>query len=263
MRTVSWAGAAPLASLWGREREKSAPNQMLRDVLSGRSRVLVVRDEPGIGETALLEDFCWRAGDVVVIRGIGIESESELAFAGLQQICSHIPRETLELLSDPQRDAIRVALRSSAGVVPSPLLLGAAMLEHLADMAEQRPVLVVIDDAQWLDRPTAQLLAFVARRLDNEALGIVFAVREQSQRLRGLPELIVEGLATVDAHKLLASALVAPVDELVRERFIAETMGTALAGTTVASSDRNGGSRSSALSVVSLGTARTRHGSER
>lgn len=202
---------------------------MLLDVQSGRSRVLVVRGEPGIGKTALLEDFCRRAGDVIVIRGVGIESESELAFAGLQQICSQIPREILELLSEPQRDAIRVALGWSDGVVPSPLLLGAAMLEHLADMAERRPVLVVVDDAQWLDRPTAQTLAFVARRLDTEALGIVFGVREQSERLRGLPELIVEGLATVDAHKLLASALVAPVGEQVRERFIAETMGNPLA----------------------------------
>jgi DNA-binding CsgD family transcriptional regulator len=226
---VSWAGAAPLTSLRGREREQSALNQVLLDVLSGRSRVLVVRGEPGIGKTALLEDFCRRAGDVVVIRGVGIESESELAFAGLQQICSQIPREILELLSEPQRDAIRVALGSSAGVVPSPLLLGAAMLEHLADMAERRPVVVVIDDAQWLDRPTAQTLAFVARRIDTESLGLVLAVREQSQQLRGLPELIVEGLATVDAHKLLASALVAPVDEQVRERFIAETMGNPLA----------------------------------
>src|SRR6476620_8625934 len=125
---VSWAGAVPLRSVWGREREQAALNQLRRDVRSGRSRVLVVRGEPGIGKTALLEDFCRRAGDVVVIRVVGVESESELAFAGLQQICSQIPHEILELLSDPQRDAIRVALGSSAGVVPSPLLLGAAML---------------------------------------------------------------------------------------------------------------------------------------
>jgi DNA-binding CsgD family transcriptional regulator len=226
---VSWAGAAPLTSLWGREREQSVLNQVLFDVLSGRSRVFVVRGEPGIGKTALLEDFCRRAGDVVVIRGVGIESESELAFAGLQQICSQIPRELLGLLPEPQRDAIRVALGHSAGAGPSRLLLGAAMLDHLADMAEHRPVLVVIDDAQWLDRPTAQTLAFVARRLDSEAVGLVFAVREPAEQLHGLPELVVEGLATADAHKLLASELVAPVDAQVRERFIAETMGNPLA----------------------------------
>ena len=202
---------------------------MRLDVRASRSRVLVVRGEPGIGKTALLNDFCRRARDVFVIRGVGIESESELAFAGLHQVCSQMPEDKLELLPEPQKEAIRVALGHSRGSAPSPLLLGTAMLNYFADIAEERPVIAVIDDAQWLDRATAQTLAFVARRLDTESVGLLFAVRERCEQLQGLPELVVWGLATADAHQLLRSALLTPVDERVRERFIVETMGNPLA----------------------------------
>ena len=202
---------------------------MLLDVRSGRSRVLVVRGEPGIGKTALLDDFCRRALDVTVIRGVGIESESELAFAGLHQVCSQMPEDKLELLPASHREAIRVALGHSVGGAPSPLLLGTAMLNYFADIAEERPVIAVIDDAQWLDRATAQTLAFVARRLDAEAVGLVFAVRARHAQLQGIPELVVSGLASADAHQLLASTLLTALDEQVRDRFIAETMGNPLA----------------------------------
>lgn len=202
---------------------------MRLDVCASRSRVLVVRGEPGIGKTALLDDFCRRARDVFVIRGIGIESESELAFAGLHQLCSQLPEDKLELLPRPQQEAIRVALGRSLASAPSPLLLGTAMLNYFADIAEERPVIAVIDDAQWLDRATAQTLAFVARRLDAEAVGLVFAVRANHAQLQGLPELVVSGLARADAQQLLARTLLTPLDERVRDRFIAETMGNPLA----------------------------------
>jgi hypothetical protein len=226
---VTWAGAEPVASLWGREREQAELSHLLVDIRAGRSRVLVISGEPGIGKTALLDDFCQRARDVTVIRALGIDSESELAFAGLQQVCSQIPQHKLALLPEPQRDAIEVALGRRLGEAPSPLTLGTAMLNHLADIAEEAPVLVAIDDAQWLDRATAQALAFVARRLDSEALALVFAIREPREQLQGLPQLIVTGLAAADAHKLLASALAAPVGEQIREQFIAETAGNPLA----------------------------------
>src|SRR5580704_16162625 len=153
-------------SLLGRQRERAALSQLLFDVRSGRSRALVLRGEPGIGKTALLEDLCARADDVVLIRGAGVESEAELAFAGLHQMCSQMIQEKLDLLPDPQRDAIRIAFGESSGPPPNPFLLGLSVLNRLADAAEDQPVLALVDDAQWLDRATAQTLAFVARRLD-------------------------------------------------------------------------------------------------
>jgi DNA-binding CsgD family transcriptional regulator len=216
-------------SLRGRQRERAALGQLLLDVRSGRSRALVLRGEPGIGKTALLDDLCARAGDVVLVRGAGVESEAELAFAGLHHLCSQMIEEKLELLPHPQRDAIRIAFGELAGGTPNLFLLGLAVLNRLADIAEERPVLCLVDDAQWLDRATAQTLAFVARRLDAEAVGIVFAVREPIAQLDGLPELAVSGLAPEDARDLLGTVLTAPVDPAVRDRFIAEARGNPLA----------------------------------
>jgi DNA-binding CsgD family transcriptional regulator/tetratricopeptide (TPR) repeat protein len=216
-------------SLLGRQRERAALSQLLFDVRSGRSRALVLRGEPGIGKTALLDDLCARADDVVLIRGAGVESEAELAFGGLHQMCSQMIQEKLDLLPDPQRDAIRIAFGESSGGPPNPFLLGLAVLNRLADAAEEQPVLCLVDDAQWLDRATAQTLAFVARHLDAEAVGIVFAVRGSIEQFDGLPELIVSGLAPEDARALLATALTGPLDQAVRERFIAETHGNPLA----------------------------------
>lgn len=151
-------------SLLGRQRERPALSQLPFDVRSGRSRALVLRGEPGIGKTALLDDLCTRADDVVLIRGAAVESEAELAFAGLHQMCSQMIQEKLDLLPDPQRDAIRIAFGESSGGPPKPFLLGLAVLNRLADAAGEQPVLCLVDDAQWLDRATAQTLAFVARR---------------------------------------------------------------------------------------------------
>ena len=215
--------------LWDRQRERAALSQLLVDVRSGRSRALVVRGEPGIGKTALLENLCAGADDVALVRGTGVESEAELAFSGLHQMFSRLIVEKLDLLPDPQRDAIRIAFGESSGDPPNPFLLGLAVLNGLADAAAERPVLCLVDDAQWLDQATVQTLAFVARRLDAEQVGIVFAVREPVAQFAGLPELILSGLAPEDARHLLRSALTAPVDEAVRERFIAETRGNPLA----------------------------------
>jgi hypothetical protein len=224
-----WRAATATGPLRGRQRERAALGQLLSDVRSGRSRVLVLRGEPGIGKTALLDDLCAGAGDVTLVRGAGAESEAEIAFAGLHQMCAQMIQEKLDLLPDPQREAIRVAFGESCGGPPNPFLLGLAVLNRLADAAQERPVLCVVDDAQWLDRATARALAFVARRLDAEAVGIVFAVREPMEQFAGLPELVVSGLAPEDARDLLGTAPDAPVDQALRERFIAETGGNPLA----------------------------------
>ncbi len=224
-----WRAATATRALWGRERERAALGQLLSDVRSGRSRVLVLRGEPGVGKTALLEDLRARADGVVLVRGAGVESEAELAFAGLHQMCSQMIQGKLDLLPDPQREAIRIAFGDSPGGAPNPFLLGLAVLNRLADAAAERPVLCLVDDAQWLDRATAQTLAFVARRLEAEAVGIVFAVREPIEQFDGLPELVVSGLVPEDARDLLGTVLTGPVDPAVRERFIAETHGNPLA----------------------------------
>ena len=221
--------SATTRSLWGRQRERAALGQLLFDVRSGRSRALVLRGEPGIGKTALLDDLRARADDVVLVCGAGVESEAELPFAGLHQLCSQMIEEKLDLLPHPQREAIRIAFGERVGGAPNPFLLGLAVLNRLADVAEDRPVLCLVDDAQWLDRATAQTLAFVARRLDAEAVGVVFAVREPIAQLDGLPELVVPGLAPEDARDLLRTVLTAPLDQAVRERFIAEAHGNPLA----------------------------------
>jgi DNA-binding CsgD family transcriptional regulator len=215
--------------LRGRSDEREALHGLLCDVRGGRSSVLVVRGEPGIGKTALLEDLSERAAGFTVIRGGGIESETELAFAGLQYLFPRMLEEGIDRLPEPQRAALRQAFGESAGGPPDPFLLGLAVLSRLADVAEERPLIVLVDDAQWLDRGSAQTLAFVARRLQAEAIGIVFAVREPAALFRGLRELVVPGLPPSDARALLASVMPGPFDESVRERFIAETHGNPLA----------------------------------
>ena len=217
------------ASLLGRARECAVLDGVLSDVRQGRSRSLVLRGEAGIGKTALLEDMCERADGLWLVRGGGIECEAELAFAGLHHMCSQMVEGKLDLLPDPQREAIRRAFGESSEGPPDPLLLGLGVLSRLADVADDQPVLCVVDDAQWLDRASAQTLAFVARRLDAEAVGVVFAVRERIAQLDGLPELVVSGLGPDDADRLLGSVLTAPLDHAVRERFIDETRGNPLA----------------------------------
>src|SRR5712675_606479 len=215
-------------SLLGRQRERAALSQLLFDVRSGRSRALVLRGEPGIGKTALLDDLCARADDVVLARVAGVESEMELAFAALQQSCATM-LDKLAGLPDPQREALGVAFGLNTGAAPDRFLVGLATLSLLSEVAEQQPLLCVIDDAQWLDRASALVLAFVARRLLAEPVALVFATREPGEEFRGLPELPVGGLRDGDAQELLSSVIRGPLDEQVRDRIVAETRGNPLA----------------------------------
>ena len=154
----------------------------------------------------------------------------ELAFAGLHQLCAPM-LDGLDGLPGPQRDALRVAFGLQDGAAPNRFLVALAVLSLLAEAAEAEPLVCLVDDAQWLDRASAQALAFVARRLLAERIGMVFAVRDPNDvnELSGLPELVVGGLADDEARGLLASAVPGRLDEHVRDRIIAETRGNPLA----------------------------------
>ena len=162
----------------------------MENVRAGQSRVLVLRGEAGVGKTALLEYLLERASGCRVARAAGVESEMELPFAGLHQLCAPM-LDRLERLPGPQRDALGTAFGLREGDAPDRFLVGLAVLSLLSDVAEERPLVCVVDDAQWLDRASAQALAFVARRLVAESVAMVFAVRESGdeQDLTGLPEL--------------------------------------------------------------------------
>ena len=208
--------------------ERAALSQLLDAARAGRSSVLVMRGEPGVGKTALLEYAVESAAGLRVARVAGIESEMELAFASFQQLCAPMLGK-LEGLPDPQRAALGVAFGLNTGAAPDRFLVGLAALSLLSEVAEQQPLLCVIDDAQWLDRASAQALAFVARRLLAEPVALVFATREPGDEFRGLPELLVGGLRDGDAQELLSSVVRGPLDERVRDRILAETRGNPLA----------------------------------
>ena len=214
--------------LLGRRTECEALERLLDDVRAGRSGALVIRGEPGVGKTALLQFALESGSDLRVARAVGVESEMELAYAALHQLCAPM-LDRLEGLPAPQRDALRTVFGLTAGGAPDRFLVGLAALGLLSEVAEEQPLLCVVDDAQWLDRASAQALAFVARRLLAESVGLVFATREPSEEFGRLPELVVGGLRDGDARKLLGSVLRGPLDERVRERIVAETRGNPLA----------------------------------
>jgi DNA-binding CsgD family transcriptional regulator len=202
--------------------------RLLEGVRSGRSGALVMRGEPGVGKSALLEYAIGSASDFRVLHALGVESEMELPFAALHQLCGPV-LDRLELLPGPQRDALATTFGLGAAAVPDRLLVGLAVLTLLAEVAEERPLLCVVDDAQWLDRASAQVLGFVARRLFAESVVMLFAAREPGSELQGLPELIVEGLRDADARELLASVIGWPLDDRVRQQIVEETRGNPLA----------------------------------
>jgi hypothetical protein len=216
--------------LLGRRSECEALDQLLASVREGRSRALVLRGEAGVGKSALLDHLTRRAVGCGIARAVGVESEMELAFAGLQQLCAPFA-DRFERLPGPQRDALGAAFGLRDGGAPDRFLVGLAILSLLSDVAEERPLVCVVDDAQWLDGASAQALAFVARRLGAESVGLVFAVRESAgeQHLGGLEELIVRGLDDADARELLEAVVAGPLDERVRDRIVRETRGNPLA----------------------------------
>ena len=214
--------------LRGRRRECEVLAGLLEGVRGGRSGVLVVRGEAGVGKTALLDYAVEWALDLKVLRAVGVESEMALAFAALHQVCGPM-LDRLEGLPGPQRAALGTAFGLQAGPAPDRFLVGLAVLSLLSEAAQERPLLCVIDDAQWLDRESAQALAFAARRLLAESVLVVFAAREPSVDFGGLPELVVEGLRDADARELLGSVVRWPLDERVRDQIVAETRGNPLA----------------------------------
>jgi DNA-binding CsgD family transcriptional regulator len=201
---------------------------MLASLREGQSYTLVVRGEAGVGKTALLEYAVQSASDLQVARAVGVESEMELPFAALHQVFAPM-LDHLERLPPPQREALRVVFGISGGPAPEGFLVGLAVLTLLSEVADEHPLLCVVDDAQWLDHASARTLAFVARRLLAEPVGLVFAAREPGEELRGLPELELRGLGDGDARALLSSAVRFPLDERVRDLIVAETRGNPLA----------------------------------
>ena len=215
-------------TLLGRYDECAVLDALIGDVRSGESRSLVLEGEAGIGKTALLEHLVESASDVAVVRAMGVEWEMELAYASLHQLCGSMLGR-LQRLPPPQRQALEVAFGRSAGAAPDRFLVGLAVLSLLSEAAESQPLLCVVDDAQWLDQASALTLAFVARRLLAEPIGIVFAARDPGDAFQHLSKLQVRGLRDGDARTLLASAALFKLDARVRERIVAEARGNPLA----------------------------------
>src|SRR6476620_5322783 len=224
MLSSSRRGAAALS---GRRSERDVLDRFIDAIGAGESRALVLRGEPGVGKTALLEYVVEQAPGFRVVRAAGVQSEMELAFAGLHQLLASM-LDRLDGLPAPQSEALRTAFGLASGRPPDRFFLGLAVLTLLSDVAEEQPLLGVVDDEQWLDHASADVLAFVARRLDQESVALIFAARGESDALGGLPELVVGGLSDADAAALLDSILAAPLDPRVRDQIVSETRGIPL-----------------------------------
>jgi DNA-binding CsgD family transcriptional regulator len=216
--------------LRGRADECATLDELLSAVRSGRSGALVVRGEAGCGKSALLDYVSSRSDGCRLDRAAGVESEMELAFATLHQLCMPV-LDRVEELPGPQREALQTAFGLSDGRRPDAFLVGLAVLTLMSDVAETQPLVCLVDDAHWLDHASALALAFVARRLEAESILLVFAEREDGalRELDGLPELQLGGLSQRDARELLASSSLGPLDERVLDRIVAESHGNPLA----------------------------------
>src|SRR5256714_1181343 len=215
-------------ALTGRRSECDVLDRLIDAVGAGESKALVLRGEPGVGKTALLEYAVKQASEFRVVRAAGVQSEMELAFAGLHQLLASM-LDRLDGLPAPQSEALRTAFGLASGRPPDRFFVGLAVLGLLSAVAEEQPLLCVVDDQQWLDRGSADVLAFVARRLGAESVGLIFGARAISDDLAGLPELVVRELSEVDAGALLDSILTAPLDPRVREQIVSESRGIPLA----------------------------------
>jgi len=211
-----------------RQSECAVLNGLVEAVCAGQSQTLVLSGAPGAGKTALLQHLIARAADCKVVQIAGVESEMELAFAGLQQLCVPL-LDGLEALPERQAEALRIVFGTGTGHAPDRFLVGLATLGLLAHGAERRPLVCIIDDEQWLDLASAQILGFVARRLEAESVGLVFAARVPSSNLAGLYQLSVEGLSAADARALLDAEVRAPLHGWVRDQLVIETGGNPLA----------------------------------
>ena len=227
-------GEYELANLLGRRTERVAIEHLLAQAQTGRSGALVVRGEAGIGKTAILEHARETAAPsrFRVEHSVGAESETQFAFAGLHQLCAPMLDRTAAL-PEPQQAALGVAFGLRAGPAPDRFLVGLATLNLLAEIAEEQPLLCLIDDAQWLDDASAQVLAFVARRVTAERIALLFALRDAGDgpvdAFAGLPKIRLDGLGGTDAGALLATAVRTPLDDEVRDRIVAEARGNPLA----------------------------------
>jgi hypothetical protein len=221
-------GRGRVPGLTNRDTERAVLNQFVAGVRAGEGQALVVRGEPGVGKTVLLDYLAGRAEGCRMVRATGVQSEMELAFAGLHQLCGPLLGHAGRL-PDPQQQALRTVFGLSAGPPPDRFMVGLAVLSLLSEAAGEQPLICVIDDQQWLDQASALALTFAARRLAADPVGLVFAAREPRTELTGLPELAVEGLHEHDARALLDSALAGPLDARVRELIVAETRGNPLA----------------------------------
>ena len=220
----------PGSRLYGRHTECKELDRLVADMRMGQGRVLILRGEAGTGKSALLDYLADRASAAGyrVARVVGVEPEMELAFAGLHQLCAPMLSRA-KRLPVPQRDALRTAFGLAAGAPPDRFCAGLAVLSLLAGMAGERPLICLVDDEQWLDRASVQVLGFVARRMAADPVGLVFAARDPGPELAGLPELHLKGLRDHDARALLVSALAAPLDARVADQIVAETQGNPLA----------------------------------
>ncbi|HEX6712300.1 MAG TPA: AAA family ATPase [Thermoleophilaceae bacterium] len=218
------------AGLRGRLNERETLERLLQDARNGRSAVVVIRGEAGVGKSALLRHVARQASGFRVAQISGIESEMELPYAGLHQFCAPMLAH-LDALPPPQQRALSVALGVAAGDQPDRFLVALGALTLLSEVAEQQPLLCIVDDGQWLDDASRQVLGFVARRLLAEPVAIVFGMREPSSdgHFAGLPELSLAGLDEEDGRALLATVIPGRLDERVRDRIVAETRGNPLA----------------------------------
>jgi DNA-binding CsgD family transcriptional regulator len=221
-------GSVGPIGLRGRVSECALLDDLVSAVRRGEGQSLVLRGEAGIGKTALLDYLIASASDLTLVRAVGVQSDMELAFAGLHQLCGPLLDE-LPKLPAPQRQSMEIVFGLSAGAAPDRFLVGLAVLSLFSEAAEQGPLLCVVDDAQWLDRASALTLAFVARRLLAERVGVVFAAREPGEELAHIHQLEVCGLPNDDARALLSATVWLRLDERVRDRIVAETHGNPLA----------------------------------
>jgi DNA-binding CsgD family transcriptional regulator len=223
-----WRGRS--TGLTDRVGERDALDRLVGTVRAGQSRALVMRGDPGVGKTVLLDYLAGQASDAgcQVACAVGVQSEMELAFAALHQLCAPLLDRGAHL-PVPQANALRIAFGIAAGPAPDRFFVALAVLSLLSEVAGDRPLVCVIDDEQWLDQASAQALGFVARRLAADPVGLVFAAREPGMELAGLPQLTVDGLQDEDARALLDSALAGPLDARVRDLIVAETRGNPLA----------------------------------